>query len=158
MNVEELKSLAARLADGPVPTSEKKLYACLGAFSVLQPIIPAGVLIDSSILDAFDANGIPESEEALRELIPQRLSARLAELQRRRSTSITILRDAAILCRYQVGLTFLYNLVGDGHAILLNQSWPEGAMPNPFPPYVRFDPKEVIRFFERSLGPNCFSL
>lgn len=110
MTVEDLKTLVARLETGPVPTQEKKLFGVLGAIEELQRIVRGSLLIDKSLLDAFTGTEIPESDEKLRELIPERLSAWLSDLQDKRQTSVIVLRDAAILYRYQVPLTFLYDL------------------------------------------------
>ena len=74
MTVEDLKTLIARLATGPVPTQEKKLYAVLGAIEGLRQIVRGSLLIEKSLLDAFTDAEIPESDEKLRELIPERLS------------------------------------------------------------------------------------
>jgi len=158
MTVEDLKTLIARLATGPVPTQEKKLYAVLGAIEELRQIVRGNLLIEKSLLDAFTGAEIPESDEKLRELIPARLSEWLSGLQDKRKTGVIVIRDAAILHRYQVPLTFLYDLTGDAHAIILHYSQ-SGTVQNPtFPAYIRFDTSAVTRFFEDSLGPNCLTL
>jgi hypothetical protein len=159
MTVEDLKTLIARLATGPIPTQEKKLYAVLGAIDELRQLIRGNHLIEKSLLEAFNGAEIPESDERLRELIPERLSEWLSGLQNKRQASAIVLRDAAILYRYQVPLTFLYNLTGDAHAIILHYA-PSGTTEQTpmFPAYIRFDTSEVTRFFEVSLGPNCLTL
>lgn len=158
MNIEELGRLAARLATVPVPTVEKKLYACLGSWQSLRAALPAGLVVEGSVCDAFDGGEIPEADETLRGLLPQRLSAHIAELRQGRATSLVLLRDAALLYRYRVPLTFLYDLVGDAHAIVLQQSWQPGKPSQAFPQYIKFAPQDITRFFASSLGPNCFTL
>lgn len=158
MTVEDLKIMVARLATGPVPTQEKKLFAVLGAFEELRRIVRGSLLIEKSLLDAFTGVEIPESDEKLRELIPERLSEWLSELQDKRQTSVIVLRDAAILYRYQVPLTFLYDLTGDAHAVILHYARSGTARDPAFPPHIRFDVSDVTRFFEDSLGYNCLTL
>jgi len=158
MTVEDLKTLIARLATGPVPTQEKKLYAVLGTIEELRRIVRGGPLIEKSLLDAFTGADISESDEKLRELIPRRLCEWLSSLQDERRAGVIVLRDAAILYRYQVPLTFLYDLTGDSHAIILHFTRNGAARAPTFPAYVRFDTSEVTRFFEDSLGANYLSL
>lgn len=158
MTLEDLKTLIARLATGPVPTQDKKLYAVLGRIDVLRQIVRGDLLIEKSLLDAFTDAEIPDSDEELRELIPKRLSEWLSCLQNKRQASIIVLRDAAILYRYQVPLTFLYDLTGDAQAIILQYAQGGTARTTTFPAYIRFDTSEVTRFFEDSLGPNCLKL
>jgi len=91
-------------------------------------------------------------------LIPERLGEWLSELQDKRQTSVIVLRDAAILYRYQVPLTFLYDLTGDAHAVILHYARSGTARDPAFPPHIRFDVSDVTRFFEDSLGYNCLTL
>ncbi|MGH9752780.1 MAG: hypothetical protein ACREA2_08340 [Blastocatellia bacterium] len=158
MTVADLKTLVARLATGPVPTQEKKLFAVLGTIEELRQIVRGSLLIEKSLLDAFTGVETPESDEKLRELIPERLSEWLSDLQEERQGGVIVLRDAAILYRYQVPLTFLYDLTGDAHAIILHYARSGIARAATFPPHIRFDISEVTRFFENSLGYNCLTL
>lgn len=158
MTVEELKGLMTRLANGPVPTQEKKLYAVLGPIEELRRIVHGGPLIEKSILDAFIDAEIPESDEKLQNFIPKRLTAWVSEIQKRRETSVLVLSEAAMLYRYQTPFTFLYNLTNDAHAIILHCPQSKAGGVQSFPPYIGFDTSEVTRFFEDSLGPNCLRL
>jgi hypothetical protein len=158
MTVADLKTLVARLATGPVPTQEKKLFAVLGAIEELRQIVRGSLLIEKSLLDAFTGVEIPESDEKLRELIPEHLSDWLSDLQDKHQAGVIVLQDAAILYRYQVPLTFLYNLTGDAHAIVLHYAQSGTARISTLPAYIQFDTSEVTRFFEDSLGHNCLTL
>jgi hypothetical protein len=157
MTIGSLKELAARLLVGPALTTEKKLYAFSGPIQILRDAIPGPLLIDSNILDAFNPEDINIPEDKLRELIPRRLSIHLAQLQEPRRSSIVILREAMILYRYRILLTFLYELVGDARAIVLHYPGNQPQQFRAFPSYVRFDPGEVARFFENGLGPQCLT-
>ena len=155
MNLAELKTITTRLTIGPVPTTEKKVYIFIGPLKELQEALPRKSVINASVLDAFVGSDLPEQEEEFRGLIEQQLSSYIEKLRKDKKTSVLILRDAVLLARYRVALTFLYNLVGDAHAIVLHcnrAATDKGWKP---PTYINFSPDEVTRFFEVALGNQC---
>lgn len=152
MTLGDLKILGLRLANGPVPTQAKKVYAYEGPLQDLLEALPGTVTIKSSVLDAIEGSSLPQQEESLPRFIQERIARHVQARRKERKTSVLILEDAELLARYRMPMTFLYPLVGDAHAIILHIA--RGGMPKEWkvPSYVRFDPSETTKFFEQSLS------
>lgn len=155
MNMSDLTALATRLAKAPVPTQDKKLYVFIGPETELKKLLGNKCVIGCSVLDAFGDNNLPLQEESIPKYIQQCLSKYVEKLRLERETSVLLMRDAIILARYKVPLTFLFDLVGDAHAIVLHCIRIENNRQWKAPSYVHFDPTETARFFEESLGNQC---
>jgi len=156
MNIEDLKALFGRLTRGPVPTQQKKVFAYAGRVGRLLEIIPGAVLVQGSVLDAFRADGVPTAEEAMPRFMGRALADHVLELRAERSTSVVLLSDAAVLARYRVPLTPLFESVGDAHAVVLHVAEDLTVPSWPVPPYLRFEPGEVWRYFETTLPDQAF--
>jgi hypothetical protein len=155
MNMKDLTDLATRLAKAPVPTQDKKLYVFIGPEAELKKLLTNKCVIACSILDAFEEDALPRQEESIPRYIQQRLSEYVEKMRIGRETSVLLMRDAIILARYKVPLTFLFDLVGDAHAIILQCVRSENNSQWKAPSYVHFDPTATTRFFEESLGNQC---
>lgn len=151
MNLDELKALFGRLTRGPVPTQKKKVYAYAGRAAHLLELIPGAVLVQGSVLDAFDEQHAPQAEEAMPRYMARALADHALALREGRATSVTLLADAAVLARYRVPLTQLFESVGDAHAVVLHVAEDLTVPAWPVPSYLRFEPAEIWRYFETTL-------
>jgi hypothetical protein len=152
MICEDLVQLATRLAQGPVPTLQKKVYGYQGNINVLLDALPSTVTMQTRVTDACDRNMLPAQAERLTAYLSESLTAHIRELQARRQTSIIILREAVLLARYRMPLSLFYDLTGDAHALVLHLE--RGLHPQKwrFPAYVHYDSEAPTSYLERVLG------
>lgn len=152
MTRENLIRLATRLAQGPVPTLKKKVYGYQGKISALLEVLPASITVLTGVTEACEKHELPAQAEGIPAYLQGQLIALIRRLQARRTTSLIVLQEAALLARYRVPLPMLYELTGDAHAIILHLD--EGLPPAAwtFPAYVTYHPDAPASYLEKALG------
>jgi len=158
MTPEDLKALFGRLTRGPVPTQKKKVFAYSGRLATLLEMIPGTVLVQGSVFDAVEGASPSLSEEALARFMAKALADHATKLRAHRTMSVVVLTDAAVLARYQVPLTALFECVSDGHAVVLHVAEDLSTPSWTVPSYIRFEPTEVWRYFETALPDQAMLL
>jgi hypothetical protein len=73
-------------------------------------------------------------------------------LQHGHPTSIIVLQEAALLVRYRVPLSFLYDLTGDAHAIILHVDEGFSSKAWTFPFYVHYNPETTASTIAQGVG------
>jgi hypothetical protein len=141
MTREDLVQLATRLAQGPVPTLQKKVYGYQGDINVLLDTLPAVITIQTRVTDACDKKALPEQAESMPTYLSKSLAAHIQNLQAGRRTSIIVLREAILLARYRVPLALFYDLTGDAHALIVQLDRGLHLKEWQFPSYVHYDPE-----------------
>jgi|SRR5581483_8326487 len=152
MTREELVQVAKRLANGPAPTSYKKVYGYQGELSPLLEALPPTVTVRTRVTDACRAHDLPSQAERIPGYLRDRLATHLQTLQHGRSTSITLMQEAVLLLRYQTPLSFLYDLTGDAHAIILHVDGSFSPKEWTFPSYVHYNPDAVASAIAQIVG------
>jgi len=152
MTREDLLQLAGRLVHGPVPTQQKKVYGYRGRIERLLDALPPAITVRTRVTAGCDRETLPAQTEKIPAYLQDRLAEHLRDLQKGRRTSVIIIEEAVLLARYRMPLSFLYELTGDAHAIVLHVS--EGYRPNAWrlPTYVHYDPDASVAYFEQTLA------
>jgi hypothetical protein len=152
MTRENLIRLATRLAQGPVPTLEKKVYGYPGKISPLLDALPPSITVLTRVTDACEKHELPAQAERIPAYLREQLAALIRRLQAGRRTSLIVLEEAALLARYRVPLPLLYELTGDAQAIILPLD--EGLPPQTWtvPAYVAYHPDAPASYLEKALG------
>ena len=104
------------------------------------------------VTDACNSNDLPTQAERIPGYLREQLTAHLQALQQGHPTSIVVMQEATLLARYRVPLSFLYDLTGDAHAIILHVD--EGFSPKEwtFPPYVHYNSEAAASAIEQMMG------
>lgn len=152
MTREELVRLAARLAHGPVPTPHKKVYGYQGDLRPLLEALPPAITLRTWVTDACRKDNLPAQAERIPGYLRERLTTHLHALQHGRPTSIIVLQEAALLVRYRVPLSFLYDLTGDAHAIILHVDEGFSSKAWTFPFYVHYNPETTASAIAQVVG------
>jgi len=152
MTREELVRLAARLVYGPVPTPYKKVYGYQGDLRLLLEALPPTLTLRTRVTEACSVHKLPAQVERIPAYLRENLMAHLQTLQHGRFTSIIVLQEAMLLARYRVPLSFLYDLTGDAHAIILHVD--EEFFPKEwtFPAYIHYNPETATSAIEQMVG------
>jgi hypothetical protein len=152
MTREDLIRLARRLAQGPVPTLEKKVYGYQGNIATLLAALPPSITVVTRVTDACDKRQLPADSEGIPPYLQEQLAALIRRLQAGHVTSLIVIQEATLLVRYRVPLPLLYELTSDAQAIILHLD--EGLTPQAwtFPAYVTYHPDAPISYLERALG------
>lgn len=149
---EDLVQLATRLAQGPVPTLQKKVYGYQGDINILLDMLPAAITIQMRVTDVCDKNTLPEQAESIPAYLSKNLAGYIRNLQAGHRTSIIMLREAILLACYRVSLALFYDLTGDAHAIIMHLDRGHHPREWQFPSYVHYDPEAPASYFEQALG------
>ena len=152
MTREDLVQLARRLAQGPAPTLQKKVYGYQGDVNVLYDALPSGITILTRVTAACDSNTLPTQTEMVPTALREYLAAHIRHLQTGHRTSVIILQEAMLLARYRVPLAILYDFTGDTHALILHletEFRPQGWQ---CPSYVRYDAEAPAAYLAQALG------
>jgi hypothetical protein len=149
---EDLIRLANRLAQGPVPTVEKKVYGYQGDIAPLLAALPPSITVLTRVTDACEKHELPAQAEWIPAYLREQLATLIRHLQGGRTTSLIVIQEATLLARYRVPLPLLYELTGDTQAIILHLD--EGLPPQAwtFPAYVTYHPDAPASYLERALG------
>jgi hypothetical protein len=152
MTREDLIRLARRLAQGPVPTLEKKVYGYQGNIAPLLAALPPSITVVTRVTDACDQRQLPAHSEGIPTYLQEQLAALIRRLQAGHATSLIVIQEATLLARYHVPLPLLYELTGDAHAIILHLD--EGLPPQAwtFPAYVTYHPDAPASYLEKALS------
>jgi len=152
MTQEDLIRLASRLAQGPVPTLEKKVYGYQGEIAPLLAALPPAITVLTRVTDACEKHGLPAQAEGIPAYLRDQLASLIRRLQAGRTTSLIVIQEATLLARYRVPLPLLYELTGDAQAIILHLD--EGLLPQAwtFPAYVTYHPDAPASYLEKALG------
>lgn len=152
MTREDLIRLARRLAQGPVPTLEKKVYGYQGNIAPLLAEFPPSITVVTRVTDACDKRQLPAHSERIPTYLQEQLAALIRHLQAGHATSLSVIQEATLLVRYRVPFPFLYELTGDAQAIILHLD--EGLTPQAwtFPAYVTYHPDAPASYLEKALG------
>jgi hypothetical protein len=152
MTREDLIRLATRLAQGPVPTVEKKVYGYQGEIAPLLASLPPSITVLTYLTDACEKHTLPAQAEGIPTYLREQLTALIRRLQTGRPTSLIVVQEAALLARYRVPLPLLYELTGDAQAIILHLN--EGLPPQAwtFPAYITYHPDAPASYLEKALS------
>jgi len=101
---------------------------------------------------ACRAHDLPSQVERIPGYLRDCLAAHLQTLQHGRSTSITLVQESILLIRYQTPLSFLYDLTGDAHAIILHVDGAFSPRDWTFPSYVHYNPEAVTSAIAQIVG------
>jgi hypothetical protein len=152
MTREELIRLAARLVSGPVPTSHKKVYGYQGDLRLLLEVLPPALTLRTRVTEACSMHKLPAQIERIPGYLRESLVAHLQALQHGLFTSIIVLQEAVLLARYRVPLSFLYDLTGDAHAIILHVDEEFSPKEWTFPTYIHYNPETATSAIEQVVG------
>jgi hypothetical protein len=120
MTRDDLLRLATRLLQGPAPTSQKKVYGYRGEIATLLNGLPHALMLPTRVTDACKRDALPAQAERIPAYIGEHLAGHIRDLQRGRHASIVVIQEAVLLARFHVPLSFLYDLTGDAHALVLH--------------------------------------
>jgi hypothetical protein len=152
MTHEELIRLATRLTHGPAPTPHKKVYGYQGNLRLLLEALPPTITVHTRVSDPCTSTDLPTQAERIAGYLRERLAAHLRTLQQGRSTSIILLQEAVLLARYRTPLSFLYDLTGDAHAIVLHVGEEFSPKEWTFPSYVYYNSETAASTIEQMVG------
>ena len=152
MTRADLIHLATRLAQGPVPTQHKKVYVYQGEIKSLFDALPPSITVRTRVTDACDSASLPTQTEQIPVYLRERLAAHIQKLQHGRSTSSIVMQEATLFVRYQVPLSFLYDLTGDVHAIILHIDEEFSPKEWTFPSSVHYNSEATGDALEQLMG------
>jgi hypothetical protein len=108
MTREDLIRLARRLAQGPVPTLEKKVYGYQGNIAPLLAALPLSITVVTRVTDACDKRRLPAHSEGIPTYLQEQLAALIRSLQAGRTTSLIVIQEATLLARYHKGWSIVW--------------------------------------------------
>jgi len=157
MTRDDLLRLATRLLQGPAPTSQKKVYGYRGEIATWLKGLPHALMLPTRVTDACKRDALPAQAERIPAYIREHMAGHIRDLQRGRHASIVVIQEAVLLARFHVPLSFLYDLTGDAHALVLHLDTTPHLTGWMLPSYIHYDPEASASYLEQALGGQFIS-